>query len=178
MRVWLVGMMGVGKSTVGQLVASRLGVPFVDLDDRVEAAAHATIAELFAREGEHGFRAREAAEVARAAHEADAVIAVGGGAPCFGENLTNMLSSGIVVWLSAPVDELAARVGDGTRRPLLAAGATPAKRRETIARLLEARTPYYARATVTIDTGGLPPSRVASAVLDAIGPPAPHGTVA
>lgn len=167
-KVWLVGMMGVGKSTVGQLVASRLGVPFVDVDDRVEMAAHATIAELFAREGEHGFRAREAAEVARAAREAEAVIAVGGGAPCFGENLTQMLSSGIVVWLSAPVEELAARVGDGAGRPLLAAAATPERRRETLARMLEARTPYYARAAVTIDTGGQPPSRVASAVIDAL----------
>jgi shikimate kinase len=169
MRVWLVGMMGAGKSTVGQLVASRLGVPFVDLDDRVEMAAHATIAELFAREGEHGFRAREAAEVARAAHEGDAVIAVGGGAPCFGENLAKMLSSGIVVWLSAPVDELAARVGDGAGRPLLLQAGSDEKRRETIARLLAARTPYYARASVTIDTTGQPPSRVASAVLEAIG---------
>jgi shikimate kinase len=173
MRVWIVGMTGVGKSTVGQLVAARLGVPFVDLDDRVELAAHATIAEIFAREGEHGFRAREAAEVARAAKEGDAVIAVGGGAPCFGDNLQQMLSSGSVVWLSAPVDELAARVGDGAGRPLLAAAPTAEKRRETLARMLEARTPYYARASVRIDTSGQPPSRVASAVIDALAEVAP-----
>ncbi len=124
--IWLLGLTGVGKSTVGRALAARLGRAFADLDDEIAREAGASIAELFAREGEAGFRRREAAAVARAA-AGDAVVAAGGGAPCFGANREVMQRSGPTVWLRDGLDAILARV-DVASRPLLAAAPDPRAR--------------------------------------------------
>lgn len=166
--LFLVGFMGTGKSTVGALLAARLGRAFVDLDDRIVADAGATIPEIFSSEGEAGFRRREAAQLARACGEGAQVVSVGGGAPCHGDNLDRLLAAGVVVGLTASIDELLARVGDGESRPLLA-GLPPQMRRAAIDKLLEARAPFYARAHLTVDTSARPPSKIVGEILEALG---------
>jgi len=161
-HVVLVGLMGAGKTTVGRELARRLGRAFVDTDELVETAAGATVAEVFAAEGESGFRARERVAVADAcASPTPLVIACGGGAVLDPENRARLHDAGLVVWLRAPADALARRVGDGRARPLLAGGATDA----TLARLAELRAPAYeAAADVVVDTDG----RTVDEVVDAV----------
>jgi shikimate kinase len=160
----LVGLMGAGKTTVGERCADRLGRPLVDTDEVVAATAGQTVAEVFATEGERGFRARERVAVADAcAAPEPLVIACGGGAVLDPDNRAAMRAAGVVVWLRASPLELAARVGDGAGRPLLAAGATP----EALERLAAVRAPAYdAAAHVAVDTDGLDPDTVAGRVLE------------
>jgi shikimate kinase len=162
--LFLVGMMGSGKSTVGRLLAQKLEVPFVDLDDRITVDAGASVAEIWSGEGEAGFRAREAEQVKRACGEGAQVVATGGGAPRFGDNLERMRAAGFLVWLDAALDQLAERVGSAPDRPLLVGRPT----RDTLARLYEERRPFYSQAHLHIDTTGRPPSQVCEAILEAI----------
>lgn len=113
--------MGAGKTSVGKRAAKRLGRRHVDLDHAVERSAGATIPELFAAEGEEGFRRREHDElVARLASEEPLVLSTGGGAVLREDNRAAMRAGGFVVWLRATPATLLARVGDGSGRPLLA----------------------------------------------------------
>ena len=158
--LWLIGMMGAGKSAVGPVVAGRLGVPFVDLDELVAAGAGGSIDAVFAAEGEAGFRRREREAVAQAAGRA-AVVACGGGVVLSPESVARMRGSGLVVWLDAPPEVLRERVGKGEGRPLLADG--PGGRLEEI---LEARRPAYsAAAHYRVATAGLTPEEVAEEVV-------------
>lgn len=114
-------MMGSGKSTVGAALAARTGDAFVDLDAAIVADAGRSIAELFASEGEAGFRARETQTLARVlASPRPCVLACGGGVVLRDENVALLRERATVVWLDATVETLAARVGDGAGRPLLA----------------------------------------------------------
>jgi shikimate kinase len=158
--IFLVGFMGTGKSTVGALLAARCGRPFVDLDERIEAEAGATIKELFAG-GEAEFREREAGVLQATAGQGVQVVAVGGGAVTHPGNLKLMLSAGVVVCLRATPDTILQRVGDALTRPLLAGAAD---KRSEVVRLLDAREPYYRQAHLTIDTDGVAPSQVASRI--------------
>ena len=110
-------MMGSGKTTVGELLAERLGLPFHDTDAVVEEATGRTVAELFA-EGEAVFRTAET-EAVRSLAGSDAVVACGGGVVLDDGNVATMRATGLVVWLDAPVSVLSVRVGDGEGRPLL-----------------------------------------------------------
>jgi shikimate kinase len=163
--VFLIGFMATGKTTVGRLVARRRGFSFVDLDETIVAAAGMPVAEIFAREGEAGFRRREAEALRAAAARRRTVVATGGGAACREENLATMLSAGRVVALSATPAEVMRRTGRGSGRPLLDGKADPLG---TAAALLAAREPFYARAHHTIDTVGKAPAEVATAVLAAL----------
>jgi shikimate kinase len=117
-RFFLVGFMGTGKTTLGRAVADRMGLPFVDLDERIEAASGMTVAEIFAAEGEAGFRRRESDALRRWVSTGEpAVVATGGGAFAIEENRVLMKSSGVVVWLDVPVGELLERI-EGADRPL------------------------------------------------------------
>ncbi|HEX2049127.1 MAG TPA: 3-dehydroquinate synthase [Actinomycetota bacterium] len=140
----LVGFMGAGKSTVGPLVARRLGLPFVDVDRVVEERAGAPVAELFATRGEDAFRALESAAAADALDRDDGVVALGGGA--LGDDATRaQLRDHTVVYLRAPYEELVARIGNPSSRPLLARGDARA--------LWAARGPVYERvADIVVDT--------------------------
>jgi len=122
MRIFLTGFMGSGKSEVGRLLAARLGLPFVDLDREVEAGAGRSVAEIFAAEGEAGFRRREAAALRADAERADAVVATGGGVVASQANRRWMREEGLVVWLDADFPVLAGRLDEAERRarPLFA----------------------------------------------------------
>ena len=122
-NLWLIGMMGAGKTTVGERVATERGVPFVDVDRTVEARTGRPIAEVFNRYGEDAFRRLETAEIRRLAtgapgHGEGRVIATGGGAVLDDRSVAAMRRTGVVVWLDAPPASLAHRVGE--ERPLLA----------------------------------------------------------
>jgi shikimate kinase len=158
----LVGMMGAGKSTVGRRCAKRLDRAFVDTDEWVATMAGASVAEVFARDGEPAFRALERAAVAEAcAAPVPTVIAVGGGAVLDPANRRVLRESGLVVWLRAPAEQLAQRVGDGAGRPLLSGdAATTLERLETLR-----RPAYESAAHATVDTAGLGVGAVADAVL-------------
>lgn len=157
----LVGLMGAGKSTVGRRLAAAWGRDFVDLDDAVVAAAGRSIPELFAAEGEDGFRDRESAALRAAlAGSAPVVVATGGGVVLRDENRALLADEAVVVWLDAEVGALAARVGDGTGRPLLADGPE-----ERLRSLDAARRPLYeAVADLRVDTSDLGTDEVVAAV--------------
>jgi shikimate kinase len=167
-HLFLVGMMGAGKSTVGALVARRLEIPFVDIDADVEARAGATVADVFERDGEPAFRAMERDALAESARDPHpSVIAVGGGAVLDAANRDAMRSEGSVVWLRASAATLAARVGDGTGRPLLS---VPGGSDEAaIDGLLARRAALYAEVCdAVVDVDRREPEEVCTAVLDAM----------
>lgn len=162
-HVALVGMMGAGKTTVGRELAGRLGRPFVDLDDVVAAGAGCSVSEVFAREGEAGFRARERAALAEVCAAAvPQVIACGGGAVLDPANRALLASCARVVWLRARSDALAARVADGADRPLLAGTSGAAARARRLADLAAEREAAYAAvADDVVDTDGRSADEVA-----------------
>jgi shikimate kinase len=161
----LVGLMGVGKTTVGKRCAVRLGRAFVDTDALVEANTGITIAEIFERDGEARFRELERAAVADAcASPVPLVIACGGGAVLDPESRRVLHGAGLVVWLQASPAVLGERVGSTADRPLLggANGATV-----TLERLASLRAPAYeAAATVTVDTEERTVDEVAASVIE------------
>ncbi|MFN8036010.1 MAG: shikimate kinase [Acidimicrobiia bacterium] len=160
----LVGLMGAGKSTVGRRCAKRLDRPFVDTDELVEQLAGVSVAECFTLLGEAGFRELEQQAVADAcASPEPLVIACGGGAVLDGSNRRRLHDAGFVVWLQAPPEVLAERVGGGEDRPLLAGGSTPITTLERLAVIREAA--YEAAADAVVDTAGRSIDDVAHAVL-------------
>lgn len=161
--VVLVGPMGVGKSTVGQLLADRLGVGYRDTDDDIVAEQGRTIAEIFVDEGEPAFRAIEKQAVQRALTEHDGVLALGGGS-ILDEDTRALLAGQRVVYLSMDVEEAVKRTGLNAARPLLAVN--PRKQWRD---LMEARRHLYEGvATAVVATDGRTPEEVSQAALDAL----------
>jgi shikimate kinase len=160
-RVVLVGFMGSGKSTVGPLVAERLGYAFEDLDRRIETRAGRTIAALFAERGEEAFRALEREEARAVAALPGRVIAAGGGAFARPETRALLQEGALVVWLRADPGTLFARIPSDGSRPLAA-------NRDIMRALLAEREPSYSLADVTVDTTGQTPAEVADRVVEQI----------
>ncbi len=155
-----VGMMGAGKTTVGQLVASALDVPFKDVDNDIEATAGKPIPDIFIDDGEEHFRALERAAVAAALESFDGVLALGGGA-VMSDETRKRLADHNVVYLSVEVADAIKRVGLGAGRPMLKM--TP---RATLRHLLDLRRPLYEEvATVVVRTDGRTPDEVVAAVI-------------
>lgn len=145
----LVGLMGAGKSAVGSRLAARLGVPFIDADTEIEAAAGARIKDIFAQHGEAAFRDGERRVIARLlATEPAHVLATGGGAFMDTETRALVKKTANSVWLRADLDILFRRVSRRGHRPLL----KTADPRGTLAALMEARYPVYAEADIIVDS--------------------------
>jgi shikimate kinase len=164
-RIYLIGLRATGKSTVGRLLAERLGVPFHDADAVLEARAGLTIRDIFAAEGEPYFRDLEEQVLRDLSATPPAIIATGGGAILREANRDCMRATGIVVWLTADVETMLTRLnGDATtagRRPDLAGGG-----RAEIEALLQARSKlYHSCADLTIDTTGRSPEAVVEDIL-------------
>lgn len=164
----LVGLMGTGKTSVGRACAQRLDRPFVDVDEQIETVAGRPVAEIFATDGEAAFRVLEHDALADVcASPAPLVVACGGGAMGDAANRRRVRAAGVVVWLTADPETLAARVGQGAdraQRPLLAGDDPPVA---TLERLASLRAPAYeAAAHVTVDTTGRTVDEVATLVLE------------
>ncbi|QJT00479.1 shikimate kinase [Streptomyces asoensis] len=161
--VVLVGPMGVGKSTVGQLLAERLGVAYRDTDDDIVAEAGRSIAEIFVDEGEETFRAIEKRAVRRALAEHGGVLALGGGS-ILDADTRALLAGQRVVYLAMDVEEAVKRTGLNTARPLLAVNP-----RKQWRELMDARRHLYEGvATAVVTTDGRTPEEVSQVALDAL----------
>lgn len=145
--VTVIGMMGAGKTAVGRALAARLGVPFLDSDAEIEAAANMSIAEVFARDGEAFFRDREAEVIARLLATGPMILSTGGGAFLAERNRRTISEAGVSVWLRADLELLWQRVRHKSTRPLLR---TPDPKR-TLAEIYAAREPIYALADLAVD---------------------------
>lgn len=145
MKIYIVGFMGAGKTTVGRELASRVDAPFFDLDDLVETAEKMTVKDIFAQHGEPYFRKRER-DILRATHYLDnGIVATGGGTFTFDENIQFIQSEGLSVYLSAPYTVLRARIGvKAAERPLF---------RDDVAthELFNNRVRYYRMADITLE---------------------------
>ena len=162
----LVGMMGVGKTSVGKRLAARLEVPFRDADHEIEAAAGLTVAEIFERFGEPYFRDGERRVITRLLSDPPHVMATGGGAFMDETTRAAMAKHAFTIWLKAPAGMLLARVKKRDTRPLLRGG----DMREKLEKLLIAREPFYALADLTLDCQDepkeAPVERIVAALLE------------
>ena len=145
-KVYLVGFMAAGKTSVGRALARRLDWKFLDIDELIERQEHMTVAEIFARHGEPYFRAAERAVVADQVNARHVVVATGGGTFVDPQNRAVIRSDGVSVWLDAPLERVIARMPADGRRPL-------AGDRADLERLFEGRRLAYEQAHVRLDAG-------------------------
>lgn len=163
--VVLVGMMGVGKSSIGRRLAARLGVPFVDADTEIEKSADMSIPDIFARHGEPYFRSGEARVIARLLDGGPQVLATGGGAFMNEATRAAIRAKGVSVWLSAEFDVLVRRIAKRKNdRPMLQTD-DPA---ETLRQLLKLRDPVYALADLTVQSRETPHDSIVSEIITAL----------
>ena len=166
-NVVLIGFMGTGKTSVGRLLATRLGCAFHDLDKKIEERHGMSIPEMFAQHGEAYFRACEKDAVRAASARTNLVIATGGGTVKDAENVALLRANGILVALAADVDTILQRTQTRGKRPVLD-GADAGDRRAAVVRLLEERRHLYESADITVDTSGRAPLEVAEHIMQAL----------
>ena len=161
----LVGMMGVGKSSIGRRLAARLGVPFVDADAEIEKAAGMSIADIFARHGEADFRSGEARVIARLLDGGPQVLASGGGAVMNADTRAAIKAKGVSIWLKAELDVLMRRIAKRKHeRPMLHTD-DPS---EALRQLLIAREPVYALADLTVQSREAPHDAIVTEIMRAL----------
>jgi shikimate kinase len=160
----LVGLMGVGKSTIGRRLAQALELPFRDADQEIEKAAGCSIPEIFAAHGEQEFRAGERRVIARLLQEGPHVLATGGGAFMSPATRALIKQKAVSVWLKADIDVLVRRVSRKDTRPLLA-GRDP---RQVLKKLMDERYPAYAEADIVVETDDRPAAAAVETILEAL----------
>lgn len=160
----LVGLMGAGKSTIGRRLAARLGLPFVDADNEIEAAAGCSVADIFELHGEEAFRDGERRVIERLLEPPVKILATGGGAFMNDETRALIKAGARSLWLCADLDVLHRRTSRRTNRPLLLKG----NPREVLAGLMAERHPVYAQADITVETDDSPHAVVVDRILRAL----------
>jgi len=165
LNVALYGFMGVGKSTLGEALSERLGYGFVDMDEVIERRAGMKIKEIFATEGEEGFRALEKVVAKELADKDRYVIACGGGAVLYPENVEALRRNSVLILLTASIDEIVERTQGSDERPLL----NVEDARAEAEALLRKRMPRYLEAAdLIIDTTDAPPTQLADEIIAAL----------
>ncbi|GAE14825.1 Shikimate kinase [Bacteroides pyogenes] len=154
-RVFLIGYMGAGKTTLGKALARRLSVPFVDLDWYIEERFHKTVGELFAGRGEKAFRELEKKMLHEVAEFEDVIISTGGGTPCFFDNMDFMNKVGKTVFLKVHPDVLFGRLRVAKQQRPILREKTDEELKDFIVRALEERKPFYTRAKHVFDADEL-----------------------
>jgi shikimate kinase len=160
----LVGMMGAGKSTIGRRLSARLGLPFLDADAEIEAAAGMSIPDIFESRGETDFRDGEARVIARLLDSGPAVIATGGGAVMRQETRDRIRDKAVSIWLKVDPDIIMRRVKRRSDRPLL----QTANPEATVERLIREREPVYGQADVTVWSRDVPHEKIVDECLEAL----------
>lgn len=160
----LVGLMGAGKSSVGRIVATQLGIPFIDTDAEIERVSRMTISELFAAYGEQEFRALESRVIKRILRSGPRVVSTGGGAFINERTRKFIKKGGLSLWLKADLDVLWERVSKRDTRPLL----KTENPKKTLEDLMNARYPLYAEAEMTVISREIRKEKMANLVLAAI----------
>lgn len=161
-KLYLVGFLGAGKSSVGRALGLRLGWRVIDVDEWIEARERQSVADIFTARGELAFRALEREAVRAVLPARHVVVATGSGTFADPTNRTSMLEDGTVIWLDAPFDTLVARVPPDGRRPL-------AKDRDQFAALFASRLATYRLAHLRIDTAAAAVDEVVERILDRLG---------
>lgn len=146
-RIFLIGYMGAGKTTLGRALAKELGTEFIDLDSYIENRMHKSIAQIFAEKGEEGFREIERYMLHEAGEFEDVVISTGGGTPCFFDNIEYMNGQGTTVFLDVPLERLFIRLSIARKKRPLIMNKSDEELRSFIAEQLEMRLPHYSKAT-------------------------------
>ncbi|MDD2798078.1 MAG: shikimate kinase [Bacteroidales bacterium] len=150
-RIFLIGYMGAGKTTIGRLLASRLNLSFIDLDLFIEKRFHKTIVDIFAERGEEGFRVIEREMLHEVGEYEDVLISVGGGTPCFFDNIDFMNHKGKSIYLKVNTEVLTERLNQAKlSRPLLR-DKSEEEIRKFVSESLKKREPFYTKATVVFD---------------------------
>ncbi|MDE1934833.1 shikimate kinase [Bradyrhizobium sp.] len=160
----LVGMMGAGKSTIGRRLSARLGLPFLDADAEIEAAAGMSIPDIFETRGEADFRDGEVRVIARLLEGGPAVIATGGGAVMRQETRDRIREKAVSIWLKADPDIIMRRVRRRSDRPLLQTADPEA----TVERLIREREPIYSQADLTVWSRDVPHEKIVDECLEAL----------
>lgn len=165
MKIFLIGFMGCGKTTLGKKLAARLGYELVDIDHEIERITGATVAEYFAANGEDVFRALERDTVQKHPYQPNTVVSTGGGSPCYFDNMEWMNANGITVYIKLSPVALAKRLAKGmAKRPLLQ-GLSPEGVVNFIENKLEEREPFYSKAQLTISGINLNADTLYAAIL-------------
>lgn len=160
MRIYLTGYMGCGKSTLGRKLAKHAGLQFVDMDHYIEERNCKTVARIFEDEGEAGFRALERKALEELSEFIDVVVATGGGAPCFFDNMALMNNTGITIFMNINPSILASRLmSSKTGRPLIA-GKSEAELVDFISQTLDKRMKFYRQARYQITRPDVSPEEV------------------
>jgi len=162
--VVLVGMMGAGKSTIGRRLSARFGLPFLDADTEIEAAAGMSIPDIFESRGEPDFRDGEARVIARLLDSGPAVLATGGGAFMRKETRDRIRDKAVSIWLKADIDTIMRRVKRRSDRPLLQTADPEA----TVGRLISAREPVYQLADLTVWSRDVPHEKIVDECVQAL----------
>lgn len=160
MRIFLIGFMGCGKSTMGRSLAAALNLTFVDLDTYLEERFFRTIPLIFAEEGEDAFRKKERKVLEEVAAFDQVIVATGGGAPCFFDNMELMNEAGYCVFLDVEMETLIHRLTHARIERPLVKGKSPDELREFIGGLMQKRRPFYEKARYIIKGSEIKPEQV------------------
>lgn len=151
MRIFLIGYMGSGKSTFGKKLANKLGYEFIDLDHRIESQSGKSINEIFESEGENGFRSLESKVLHQQAELNRVVISVGGGTPCFNNNMKTMLESGLTIYLELTPKSLFDRLKNAKAKRPIIKDKTDDQLLAFIEQHLNERIPFYSQAKLHVN---------------------------
>lgn len=160
-NIFLVGFMGAGKTTVGRILAEKLGYRYLDADNLIESLSGKKIAEIFSEHGEEYFRALESETIESLSRKESQVIATGGGVVMRETNWETMKRGGLTIYLKAPISAIWERIKNSKSRPLLQVGDPLG----TATELFEKRAPFYEKADIIIDTDNLSPDSVAREIV-------------